>query len=41
MENSIKLMNEMGLTPRSRLAANKLEDGSKMGEFLAGPKFGT
>jgi hypothetical protein len=41
MDNAIKLMNELGLTPRSRLAANKLEDGSKMGEFLAGPKFGT
>ncbi len=41
MENAVKLMNEMGLTPRSRLAANKLEDGSKMGEFLSGPKFGT
>jgi hypothetical protein len=41
MENAVKLMNEMGLTPRSRLAANKLEDGSKMGEFLSGPKYGT
>lgn len=38
MENCIKLMNELGLTPKSRLAANKLEDSSIWNDFLSGPK---
>ena len=36
MKNAIKIMNELGLTPKSRLAANKLEDGSALGDFLKG-----
>jgi len=36
MKNCIKIMNELGLTPKSRLAANKLEDNSPIGEFLKG-----
>ena len=36
MKNCIKIMNELGLTPKSRLAANKLEDSSPIGEFLKG-----
>jgi len=36
MDNSIKLMNELGLTPKSRLAANKLEDASPMAAFMKG-----
>ena len=36
MENCIKLMNELGLTPKSRLAANKLEDSSPLADFLKG-----
>ena len=36
MENCIKLMNELGLTPKSRLAANKLEDGSALSDFMKG-----
>lgn len=36
MENCIKLMNELGLTPKSRLAANKLEDASPLADFLKG-----
>jgi phage terminase small subunit len=38
--HAIKLMNELGLTPKSRLASNRTED-KKMNEFLNGPKFGT
>jgi len=30
-------MNEMGLTPRSRLASNKTEDNSPVAKFLKGP----
>ena len=41
MENAIKLMSELGLTPKSRLAANKLDDNTKINDFLKGPKFGT
>ena len=37
MDNAIKLMNELGLTPKSRLAQGKLEDGSQLSKFLAGP----
>jgi P27 family predicted phage terminase small subunit len=36
MENCIKIMNELGLTPKSRLAANKLEDASPLADFLKG-----
>ena len=36
MENCIKIMNELGLTPKSRLAANKLEDASPMADFMKG-----
>lgn len=36
MENAVKLMNELGLTPKSRLAANKLEDASPLADFLKG-----
>ena len=36
MDNCIKLMNELGLTPKSRLAANKLEDSSPLADFLKG-----
>lgn len=34
----IQLMNELGLTPRSRLSANKLEDASPMAKLMRGPK---
>ena len=34
---AIHLMNELGLTPRSRLAAGKTEDESPLSKFLAGP----
>lgn len=33
----IQLMNEMGLTPRSRLSAGKLEEDSSVATFLRGP----
>lgn len=36
MDHCIKLMNELGLTPKSRLAANKLEDASPMADFMKG-----
>lgn len=36
MKNCIKIMNELGLTPKSRLAANKLEDDSPLADFLKG-----
>lgn len=36
MDNCVKLMNELGLTPKSRLAANKLEDSSPLAGFLKG-----
>lgn len=36
MDNCVKLMNELGLTPKSRLAANKLEDSSPLADFLKG-----
>ena len=38
--HAIKLMNELGLTPKSRLASNKTEN-KKIHDFLSGPKFGT
>jgi phage terminase small subunit len=33
----IQLMNELGLTPRSRLASGKIEDDSAVAQFLKGP----
>ena len=33
----IQLMNEMGLTPRSRLSAGRLEEDSSVAAFLRGP----
>ena len=37
MKNIIQLMNELGLTPRSRLAAGKTESGSIANQFLVSP----
>jgi len=37
MDNSIKLMTELGLTPKSRLAKGK-DDVAPLASFLAGPK---
>lgn len=37
MKNCIKIMNELGLTPKSRLAAGKMEDESPLMQFLKGP----
>ena len=34
----IQLMNELGLTPRSRLSAGKSEDDSPMSKLMRGPK---
>lgn len=34
---AIQLMNELGLTPRSRLAAGKVESGSIANQFLVSP----
>lgn len=36
MDNAVKLMNELGLTPKSLLAENKLEDNSALAGFLKG-----
>lgn len=33
----IQLMNELGLTPRSRLSGSKAESQTKVGKFLKGP----
>lgn len=33
----IQLMNELGLTPRSRLTAGKMEESSPLTQFLKGP----
>ena len=33
----IQLMNELGLTPRSRLSSGKMEDDSAVSQFLKGP----
>jgi P27 family predicted phage terminase small subunit len=33
----IQLMNELGLTPRSRLSAGKMEQESPVAQFLKGP----
>jgi P27 family predicted phage terminase small subunit len=33
----IQLMNELGLTPRSRLSAGKQEEDSPVAQFLKGP----
>lgn len=34
----IQLMNELGLTPRGRLAANKADDESPLARLMKGPK---
>jgi P27 family predicted phage terminase small subunit len=34
----IQLMNELGLTPRSRLSSGKTEENSSVAKFLRGPK---
>jgi len=34
----IQLMNELGLTPRSRLSANKADDESPISRIMKGPK---
>lgn len=33
----IQLMNELGLTPRSRLASNKLENETPQAQLMRGP----
>lgn len=38
MKNVIKLMNELGLTPKSRLDRQKFEENSPVAKFLRGPK---
>lgn len=38
MKNCVKLMNELGLTPRSRLASPKAQESSAVSKFLRGPK---
>lgn len=38
MKNCIQLMNELGLTPKSRLAQNKPEENGTVAKFLRGPK---
>ena len=40
LKSCIQLMNELGLTPRSRLAAGKVEDESPFGKFMQGPLAG-
>lgn len=37
LKSCIQLMNELGLTPRSRLAAGKVEDDTPLAKFLSGP----
>ena len=34
----IQLMNELGLTPRGRLSASKIDEESSVAKFLRGPK---
>jgi P27 family predicted phage terminase small subunit len=38
MKNCVRLMNELGLTPKSRLTSNKPEQNSAVARFLQGPK---
>ena len=38
LKNIIQLMNELGLTPRSRLNSGKVEVDSPVAKFLRGPK---
>ena len=38
MKNIVKLMNELGLTPQSRLSADKVDGESPLGSFLKGWK---
>lgn len=35
----VALMNELGITPKNRLAANKLNPKTALTEFMKGPKF--
>ena len=35
----IQLMNELGLTPRSRLSAGKMDDDSPIAQLMRGPAF--
>ena len=37
MKNCVKLMNELGLTPKSRLSAGRTEEASPVAQFLKGP----
>ena len=34
----IQLMNELGLTPRSRLSAGKMEEDTPLSKLMRGPK---
>jgi P27 family predicted phage terminase small subunit len=38
MKNALALMNELGLTPKSRLKHSKPEEDSSVAKFLRGPK---
>jgi phage terminase small subunit len=38
MDNCIRLMGELGLTPKSRLSADKVEEDSPYAELLKGYK---
>lgn len=38
MKNCVKLMNELGLTPKSRLSSGKVEDSSPFSKIMRGPK---
>lgn len=38
MKNCVRLMNELGLTPKSRLSAGRAEDESPMAKLMRGPK---
>ena len=38
LKNIIQLMNELGLTPRSRLSDGSVEEDSPVSKFLRGPK---
>jgi len=38
MKNTIQLMNELGLTPKSRLDRQKPEENGPVAKFLRGPK---
>jgi len=38
MKNCVRLMNELGLTPRSRLSGGRADDSSSMAKLMRGPK---